>query len=226
MKKNILIVLLLCTNIAFSQTLMSGFDRFSSKKPAYITLNDGTKVVGEIDDLDRKKGNIEKITLQIGKKKQSFEPKDIKEMYLPPSGFDKFNKSIDAATSLTTKLDMNRVADGYAYFEYTEVNLKGKVMPLLMQLVNPGFHDKIRVYFDPYAMETVSVGFGPLKAGGIDKSYFIKVGNKPAEKFTKKEYDEQAPILFKDCPAALKQLKEDDEWNKFDRILFTHYNCK
>ncbi len=226
-KISLLSIALLWISSSYAQQFMSGLDRFSSSKPAYLTLNDGTKVEGTIDDLDRKKGNLIEITLKSDKKKTSYKPNQIKEMYLPGTALGIMNKKIEAGTNVTKKLDMDRVSDGYVYFENTEVELKGKVMPLLMQLVNVGFHDKIRVYFDPWATETMSIGFGPLKAGGIDRSYFIKVGDKPAYKITKPEYEKgDAKKLFADCPQVINALKDSDEWNKFERMVYMHYECK
>jgi hypothetical protein len=217
--------LLFCT-ATFAQSFMEGFDRFSSKKIAFLTLADGSKVEGDIEDLDRKKGNISEITIKIAGKKKSFKPEQIKEMYLPASGLDKFSKQMEVGTNLSKDLNNERISDGYGFFEFTQVEIKGKIQPLLMQLVNPGFHNKIRVYFNPFAGETMSMGVGPMKVGGLDKSYFVKVGEKPAYKISKGEYDEQAKELFKDCADAMAALKKSPDWNKFERIVFTHFECK
>lgn len=218
--------LMLASFMSHSQSFMEGFDRFSTKKIAYLTLSDGTKVEGDIEDLDRKKGNISEITIKVDGKKKSYKPEQIKDMYLPASGLDKFSKQMEVGTNLSKDLNNDRITDGYGFFEYTQVDLKGKVQPLLMQLVNPGFHDKIRVYFNPFAGETMSMGVGPMKVGGLDKSYFVKVGNKPAYKITKGEYDEQSKELFKGCAAAMAALKKDPDWNKFERIVYAHFVCK
>lgn len=218
--------LVLATFSSYSQNFMEGFDRFSSKKISYLTLTDGTKVEGDIDDLDRKKGNISEITIKVDGKKKTFKPEQIKEMYLPASGLDKFSKQMEVGTNLSKDLNNDRISDGYAFFEYTQVDIKGKVQPLLMQLVNPGFHNKVRVYFNPFAGETMSMGVGPMKVGGLDKSYFVKVGDKPAYKITKGDYDDQAKELFKGCATAMTALKKDSDWNKFERIVYVHFGCK
>lgn len=222
----ILVYLVFATFSTYSQNFMEGFDRFSSKKISYLTLTDGTKIEGDIEDLDRKKGNISEITIKVDGKKKTFKPEQIKEMYLPASGLDKFSKQMEVGTNLSKDLNNDRISDGYAFFEYTQVDIKGKVQPLLMQLVNPGFHNKVRVYFNPFASETMSVGVGPMKVGGLDKSYFVKVGNKPAYKITKGDYDEQSKELFKGCAAAMAALKKDSDWNKFEKIVYVHFGCK
>lgn len=224
-KLYILAIFLLATSFAHAQSFMEGFDRFSSKKPAYLTLQNGQKVEGTIEDLDRKKGNISEITLKVNGKKKTFAPEEIKEMYLPASGLDKFSKQMEVGTNLSKDLKSERVSEGYGYFEFTEVEMKGKIKPLLMQLVNIGFENKIKVYFDPFARETVSVGYGPLKVGGLDRSYYVKQGDKPAYKITKSNYEEWGTEAMKDCPEAVKTLVSNS-WNKLHVTINTHANCK
>ena len=228
MKLNFFTLALLfsATFSSYSQTFMEGFDRFSSKKIAYLTLSDGSKVEGLIEDLDRKRGNISKISLMVDGKKKTYKPDQIKEMSLPASGFDKLNKQIEVATNISKGLNRDRVTDGYGFFEYTQVDIKGKVRSLLMQLVNPGFHDKVRVYFNPFSMETISVGLGPMQVGGLDRSYFVKVGDEPAYRITKGNYNEKSKELFKGCPSAMTALQEDPEWSKFERTVYVHFECK
>ncbi|MCY7356918.1 MAG: hypothetical protein LH609_05510 [Rudanella sp.] len=48
---------------------------------------------------------------------------------------------------------------------------------VLVQLVNPGFESRIRVYDDPFATETMGVGFvGVQLTGGMDKSFYLRAG--------------------------------------------------
>jgi hypothetical protein len=227
MKKFVAVLLLFLSIVDVkAQTFMEGFDRFSKKKIAYLTLIDGTQVEGDIEDLDRKKGNISEITIKVNGKKKSFEPSQIKEMYLPATELDLLSKKLEVATNISKDLNMEKINEGYGFFENTMVNLKGKVQPLLMQLVNPGFSNKLRVYFNPWAGETMSVGIGPMKVGGIDKSYFIKKGDSPAVKYTKKEYEEEISKLFADCPEVIKTYGKAAEWNKLDRAVYLHASCK
>jgi hypothetical protein len=77
-----------CVSLAtLAQSFIPAFDRFSGKDIAYIYLEDGSKIEGTIDDIDRRKGLIEEVTIlpTDQKKKLKLEPKDIKTMYLPAS---------------------------------------------------------------------------------------------------------------------------------------------
>ena len=236
MKKTILLIAAIsCFSlVSFAQTFIPAFDRFSGKEIAYIYLEDGSKVEGTIDDLDRKKGLIEEVTiLPTGqKKKKTFVPKDIKTMYLPASGFNKLNSSLDQTFNAqkwkSNDVNMEIINKGYAYFEKVKVNIKKDTEDLLMQMVNPSFSSKVKVFHDPLAQESMRFGVaGITMAGGDDKSYYLQVGNTIAKKIKKKEYDDEYLNLFKDCPALLQKIKDDHRWVNFDKHLLEYTtSCK
>jgi len=49
---------------AYSQDFIPAYDRFSGKETSYLTLEDGTKIEGTLEDLDRRKGLIEEVTIK------------------------------------------------------------------------------------------------------------------------------------------------------------------
>lgn len=236
MKKTVLFIASLsCFSLAsFAQTFIPAFDRFSGKEVAYIYLEDGTKVEGTIDDIDRKKGLIEEVTiLPTGqKKKKTFEPKDIKTMYLPASGYNKLNsqleQSFNAQKWKSNDVNMDIINKGYGYFEKVKVKIKKDTEDLLMQMVNPSFSSKIKVFHDPLAQESMRFGVaGITMAGGDDKSYYVQVGNNIAERIKKKEYDDEYLNLYKSCPELLKKIKDDHRWVNFDKHLLEYTtSCK
>jgi hypothetical protein len=48
----------------FAQDFIPAYDRFSGKETSYIMLEDGSKVEGTLEDLDRKKGLIEEVVIK------------------------------------------------------------------------------------------------------------------------------------------------------------------
>lgn len=236
MKKTILIIATFSSIslTSFAQSFIPAFDRFSGKEVAYIYLEDGSKVEGTIDDIDRKKGLIEEVTiLPTGqKKKRTLEPKDIKTMYLPASGYFKMVNSMEQTFNAqkwkNNNVNMDIINKGYAYFEKTKVHVKRDVQELLMQMVNPSFSSKIKVFHDPLAQESMRFGVaGITMAGGDDKSYYVQVGNEIAERIKKKEYDDEYLRLYKDCPVLLAKLKSDHRWTNFDKHLLEYTTeCK
>jgi hypothetical protein len=224
-----------CVSLAtLAQSFIPAFDRFSGKEVAYIYLEDGSKIEGTIDDLNRKKGLIEEVTILTTdqKKKLKLEPKDIKTMYLPASGYFKLVNSIEqnfnAQKWKNNDVNMDIINKGYAYFEKVKVKVKKDTEDLLMQMVNPSFSSKIKVFHDPLAAESIRFGVaGITMAGGDDKSYYLQVGSEVAERIKKKEYDDEYLRLYKDCPALLTKLKNDHRWTNFDKHLLEYTTvCK
>lgn len=238
--KNIIILFVLAfsANSISAQDFLQGADRFSSKKESYLTLKDGTEVTGFIKDIDRKKGLIEEIKLKVNGKKVKYKPEDIDFMYLMPSGFDKFTKAYDGAFDITElekdrtlnqrTLNQDLIEKGYVYFETVDVKIKKKTRTLLMQLINPGYDSKIRVYHDPFASESTSLGFGGIKvAGGDKKSYYVKVGDGIAYKLKSKHYKKQWKTIFEECSGIEKAFEGKMKWKKFSEHIY-HYTteCK
>jgi len=224
-----LILGLAMSTAVFSQDFLEGNFTFSKKEKSYLTLTDGSEVIGFIDDIDRKKGLIEKIVIKDSTgKKREFLPQQLHHMYIAPTKWDKFAGGMDKSYDITKwdddkSVNMAHIKQGYALFEYAEVKIKDKQLSLLLQLVNPGYAEKIKVYFDPQASETASVGIGGFTvAGGIAKSYYVKNGDAVAFKLEKKHYKEKHPALYGECEALKKAFPKNMDWEDFSRHVFTH----
>lgn len=233
------ILLLIAFVISFigsttAQKLLPSYGRFSKKKISHITLENGEVIDGYIKDIDRKKGLIKRIKIKdLDGKKHKLKAEDIKSMYLYPSGFSKFTNTY-AFLNDATKWDNDTYSqglfgDGYVLFEKSEVYLKknkGKKRTLLLQLLNPSFSSKIKIYSDPYASETTSFGIGGIKvAGGIAKSYYVKKGDDTAFRLKSKRYKKTFKGLYKDCQSLLK-ANPKPKWSHFEQDVFDYSTCK
>ncbi len=233
MKKSLLFLLLVIGYLTttFGQELLEPASRFSGKKPLYITLMDGTEITGTLKDLDRKKGLITQVTIrdENGKKKK-FKPEEIKFMYLMPSGFDKYVSAVslmsDANKWGKSYVKPGLISEGYAFFEQSKVQVKKKERVLLMQVLNPTFGGDIRIYHDPFAKETASVGFAGVKvAGGIAKSYYIRFGDNTAYRLKKKDYKKLYPTVFSDCKKMSEKFPKIS-WEDLAKHVAAYAECK
>lgn len=225
MKTVVLFCCLLGSTTAFSQSFIPPFDRFAGNEIAYINLEDGTTLEGIIQAIDRKKGLIEEIVIQPTNEKEQrkIKAEEIKSMYLPSHGCNKLMNTseytLNAQQWKDNNLNIEIINKGYAYFEKSAVGSK----TLLMQMVNPSFSQKIKVYNDPHAQETMRFGVaGIIMSGGDDKSYYVKVGDSEAVKIRKGDYHRTYLGLYKDCPTLLKKIKGNHPWVKFDQHLWAY----
>ncbi|MBR8537137.1 hypothetical protein KDU71_16325 [Carboxylicivirga sediminis] len=199
--------------------LLSPSFTFSHKKLAYVTLEDGTEIKGNIQDIDREKGLIEFVKIKDGLgKKHKLKPAAIKHMYLPPSGLDKVTNAVDVLYDAKKwndqRIDQDLINQGYVYFEQADVKIKKKTEKLLVQLLNPTFSLKVKVYHDPKAKETTSLGVGGINVvGGIAKSYYImKQSDIAAYKLTKKDYQKQFEAFWSDCKVLVEEYGDSPKW--------------
>ena len=124
-------------------------------------------------------------------------------------------------------IESDLIKDGYVYFEGANVDLKQGDRVLLLQLLNPGFSSKLKVFFDPKAKETTGVGFGGLTvAGGLEKSYYIQRGDEAAYKMKKKDYKKDFENFYKDCSEIYQEYGEKPDWPDFAKHVFYYSeNC-
>jgi len=232
-KKVILIVVLAVVSFqATAQELLEPSFGFSHKKVSYVTLLDGTTIEGEIRDIDRKKGLIEYVKIKDADgKKHKLEAEEIQYMYLPPSGFDTFNKLgskvYDAQKWYDKNLNSEYIKEGYVYFELADVQVKKKQRKLLMQLLNPAYSQKVKIYHDPLAKKTMSIGMGNITlAGGIAKSYYISKAGAVAYRAKKKAYDEDYVSLWEGCETVDQAGEEKPVWRDLGKHALAFSDCQ
>jgi hypothetical protein len=217
-------LLLACTILFFgmrthAQKFLPSFDRFAEKE-SFLVNKKGDTIKFILKDLDRKKGiivNVEGKTLEGDK--FEYKAEEILSMGLQPSGFSKYATTVENVTNLNRmeKTNMNELTKKYAIFfqEY----LEDKKRTVLVQLLNPTFSSKIRVYDDPLAAKTGGIGVGGIQVtGGDDKSFYVKWNNKTF-RMKKKEYDEYFDKFFGNCP-AFKAKFPRAKWNDFEEHLY------
>jgi len=129
----------------------------------------------------------------------------------------------DAQKWTDDKLDQDLLTDGYVYFENANVKLKKKNRELLMQLLNPTFSGKVKIYHDPLAKETM--GGGIKLAGGHAKSYFIRIGDETAYKVKKKSYKTEFVPLWKKCKVLSKMSSKNIEWSDLTKHVVQYTEC-
>lgn len=215
-----------------AQRFLEPSESFSPKKISYLHMSDGTVQEVYLKSYKRVKGLIKEVKVEDKDgNKVKIAPEDIQFMYLPQSGFDKFAKDMDFLTDVqkwdNKEIDQAKVADGYIYFELAEVEVKKEKRKLMMQLLNPSFCSQIKVYHDPLASETTSVGLGGFTmAGGDDKSYYVSVRKGTAFNLEKKEYKEIFSKVFGFC-TPLKEKYPDVRWADFAEHVYEHsQNCR
>lgn len=209
---------------ALAQQFITPNGSMSTKKPGTLTTTSGEVIEGTLRSLSFKKGLVKKISIETADgTKMKFTGEDVSAFAFPPSAFGKFASTMEASSTLERlgTADFDEIIDReFVYYEQGLIPGR-KERLLLMQLINPGFDSKIKVYHDPFARETMSVGVGGMDlAGGNAKSYYVTKGDLTI-KAEKKHYDEQFVELFGDCPTMLQNYP-DPSWSDFAEHVFVY----
>lgn len=204
-----------------AQRFLPPIERFSGSKPGYLILKTGERVAFTLNDLNRKKGLIYRVEGKtIDGKNFTYEADQIQELGLNPSDVAKL-VSVSESTRSITKMQRNKVnesARNLVLF-YNE-QLDDPKREVLVQLVNPGFESRIRVYDDPFATETAGVGFAGVQVtGGMDKSFYVRANGK-VFRLKKKNYDDKFSELFGSCPAMMTKYGKNFAWRDFCSHVF------
>lgn len=223
-----LLIFLVFTEDSYAQKFLPPFYGFSSKKPGYILLNSGEQVDLNVRNVKRKKGGIVSIKGRKpgGKETFTYYAKDMKELALAPTTLDKIFTAIDATeTALTlVKTDIQKVNRDLVYM-YPEFAKKNKKKLVMMQLLNPDFCSRVRVYDDPGAKETRGLAVQGMRVtGGIKKSYYVKYNGKLSH-IKKGNYRKLFKEYFGDCPDL--GTRYTSSWRDFpDHLYFYEQNCQ
>ena len=217
---------------ASAQSFAVPLDGFSKKKTSYLHMEDGTVNEGLLGGFKRAKGQIETVKMKSesgGKIK--IDPAQIKFMYIPPSNLAKVGAALDRAYDVNkwdapSNMDSTLMGDGYVYFEKMTTQIKKKkTEDLMLQMLNASFSSKIKVFYDPFAKETMGVSVGGVNVvGGLDKSYYVhKVGSTdPAFKLEKKNYKEQFALLFGDCDEFMAKYGDSIKWSDLETHIYEY----
>lgn len=215
-----------------AQSFAVPLDGFSKKKTSYLHMEDGSVSEGLLGGFKRAKGQIETVKMKSesgGKIK--VDPAKIKFMYIPPSNLAKIGAAADRVTNVNkwdapSNIDSELMGEGYVYFEKMTTQIKKKkTEDLMLQMLNASFSSKIKVFYDPFAKETVGLSVGNVTvAGGLDKSYYVyKIGtDEVAYRLYKKDYKEQFATLFGDNDEFMAKYGDDIKWSKLETHIYEY----
>ena len=226
--KKITLLLLSCLFIGelSAQYFVPGMESFSKKKESHILTKDSTEHSLFYVKAKRKKGVFSQIFFEDSNGNEVvFNADDILSMEIPPSDMGKLialNEATESIATMSQTKFSDCVKTDYAYFEQAILPGKNPV-PVLFQIVNPGFNSKITVYFDPWAQETGGVSAGGVQlTGGVDKSYYVKKDGETM-KVTKGDYKKQFfPLLFGDSPEMMETYGNKINWKDFATHVFEY----
>lgn len=172
-------------------------------KSATVTLNDNSQVIGnKFTTWILNNGMLSSFTLKtLNGEKVKLNAEGVKNVKIETDERAK-------AMMFMENISMNKIVhNDYAFLEHLDTVYyeKVEVKPgnfKLLQLLNPGFDQYIKVYLDPNANSANTSSTTGAFGNGEDKSFYIKKGDR-SFLLKKKNYKDEFTTLFGDCQALM-----------------------
>lgn len=196
-------------------------------KEAYVVTNAGDTVRGRVLSAMIMSGQLRSFTIkEADDNKQKFKSTDVKLLAVKPSKLSNISSAMSVPNlSRAMEVDFSDIIDReWVYFEQALLPKK-KDKYVMMQLLNPGYDSKIKVYLDPNANQTMNVSAGGLNlAGGEDKSYLVVYDGNKSEVYKKSGYKKDAlEKLYKNCPVFTENYEgEKFKWSNFAEHIYVY----
>ena len=193
MKKKALVTIAFLSLSLFlnAQSFVTPFNgaTLGMSKSNRVTAKDGTVYEGKITFAMFASGQVSSFTLKTeAGEKVKFKSANVALLETEPGKLQKFTMATEGTTIYSAVSKDYSYIQNLKYVIFEPVEIKGKVK--LMQLLNPGFDEYIKVYLDPTAKENQWTGQA--------NSYFAKKGDN-AFYLKKKKYDDMFWEIFSGC---------------------------
>lgn len=226
MKKSlVIIVLLFSTLFGYSQYFIPEMTNsgLTMSPEVYAVSLSGDTIRGKISGAALAGGQLKSFTIKKSNdEKVKFKTGEAKLLAVKPSKLSNIESAMSVPNLRTAmKVDFDDIVNREWVFYELALLDKKKDKPRMMQLLNPGFDSKIKVYLDPNAKET---GGGMLMGGGEDKSYLVVYDGDKADTYKKKKYKKEARAkLYKDCEVFVQNYDgEKFKWKNFAEHVFVY----
>jgi hypothetical protein len=216
----------------FTQGFIQPVENPASKE-CYVTLNDNVEFKCELRSALFSGGTMKSFSIKDEDGvKHKYKAEDVKKLRFKMTDLAKLEAMSEGSGSIAelASLDFDEIIDReYIFFEQALLPKK-KDKYALLQLLNPGFDERISVYQDPGAKETMGVGLGDVQlTGGKDKSYLVVKDRQKSIKVKKGSYKKDFSELFNDCTQMLEVFSKGGKIkfsNMASHVLYYNTSCK
>lgn len=227
MKRNSIFAILLTfiSLQASSQAFISAVSEFQPSNDCVMELLDGTVVKGKVASATIAFGYLSSLTLkEADGTKHKHKAETIKQFKVKMGFLAKLDAAAEGSSSIgeIIQTDYNEIIER-EYIIYEQALLpKKKDKYRLLQLVNPGFDSKIKVFDDPGGKETSG-----MISGGKDKSYLVVVNGEKSVEVKKGNYKKDFAELYGDCKKFMEtvQPKKPNFWDMAAHVYVYDQLC-
>ena len=195
------LMLVIINTTSFGQGFITPVEEVPLSNECYIIKIDNSRLEGKVRSYDMEEG-IKAITfLDTNGNKIKISAEEIKEYGVKSTGLVKMELMAESTETIKkfTKADFNETAHR-EYIIYQQALMPGKKDKYaLLQLLNPGFDNRIKVFQDPFAAETNGLSLGIVSISGEEDKSYLFVKDARAFKVKKGTYKKNFDDIFGDC---------------------------
>jgi hypothetical protein len=191
-----------------------------------IKLESGDEIHGKFVGGTYSANGLNKISVKLENgEKAKFIPEQVISLQIKASTLLKLTMVSESNGSVAQIVhsDFNGIVNrDYIIFE-TALTAKKSETYRLMQLLNPGFDSKIKVFAEP-SKKTGGLNVGGLQlTGGEARAYLFVKGREKSVEVKKGSYSKNFEELYSDCPAMVSNFQgKKIEWNDVALHVFAY----
>lgn len=198
----------------------------STAKEVYVVTTNADTIKGRMNGATLINGQMRSFTIKRpDKSKVKFKSAEVKLLAIKATGFMNWTSALSTPNiKRAQEMDYEKIMKR-EWVIFDQALLPNKDKYALMQLLNPDFDSKIKVYLNPNANETASMEFNGLAlSGGEDTSYLVVMSGNQSEIVKKRKYKEEALTrLYTNCDDFTDAFKgEDFKWEDFSEHVLTY----
>lgn len=212
-------LLLVSLGPVMAQDFVEPFTEFISDRECYVITNDGEKITGYLGGATEWGGFVTRLRIRDeAGKLYKFKAQEVKQFAIRPGVLAKLATLADGSTSVrhAIQTDQNDILDReWIYFDAQEMpRRKNKIA--LLQLLNPGFDEHIKVYFHRNGSKSAPIVLANIAlVGGEDRTYWVVKGDSKPEIVRKASYKKSFANLFDDEPDLFSTVSRRPKFKNF-----------
>lgn len=204
LKSSLFISLLIFLSLSLCAQFITPLSTISG--PAEVTTLDGKVISGKVKSASFGTNGMMSFTLKDEDgNKTKYKAANVQQLKLKVDGLAKLEITAEQSSNISKLANSNfKEVVEREFIYWQRVKQVGKDKYLLLQLLNPGFDNKLKVYDLPNA-KSGETSIGGIAIGGDKATAYLVVKNGESLKITKKKYKKQDfKLLFSDCPKIIE----------------------
>jgi hypothetical protein len=229
LKISILLLVALVSQAA-AQEFLAPYNTFVSNQLAYVITQEGDSIPGYLRSATEASGFIRRVSIldEFGNK-HKFKAAELQRFAIQPGAIAKFDAVISNSRSLrqVIQTDFNEVLDrDWLIYDSQQIPRRNNKTGLL-QLLNPGFDQHIKVYNHPNGSKAMPIRLaGVPVVGGEDRTFLVVKDGADPVIVRKAKYKKAFASLFGDDPAFMSNWHSGAKFRDFSQHVAVYSDLK